>query len=95
MATRKRPWRPDKKPYRGNPKRDVHDARREAHAREKAETLAAFEAVCASRPLKPPPTRVEAAPRRSAGALALAADRRAGLVGVPEFSLDAIEEQEP
>lgn len=41
--------------------------------------LAAFELMCAARPLKPPPFRFEGA-RVSAAAMALRADKRAGLL---------------
>jgi hypothetical protein len=42
--------------------------------------VAVFDAMCAARPLSPPPLRVTT-PTRTAGALALESDRRAGLLG--------------
>lgn len=111
--------RPRKKPaYRGRSGRDVHDARREALKREKADACAALALMglypgagrdpddrdlaradatarrLGMRPLKPPPTPLPDAPRRTAGALALAAERRAGVFAPETFALDRIEEQE-
>ena len=64
---------------------------RQHKAEETAKAVAAFDALCAARPLKPPPSaRIE--PRTvSAAAAALAEDRRRGILGRP-FNLDAADE---
>lgn len=57
-------------------------AEKRSKDRERAEAAAAFDAMVAARPLKPPPCSSAPGPVRTAGALAAARDRRLGILDV-------------
>lgn len=78
-----------RKPTRAEPPPSALRAEREAKLAERARAAAAFDAMVRARPLKPPPGEIPLR-RATASELALAADKRAGIVG-ERFRLDSFE----
>ncbi len=78
-----------KMPKKNAPINESAERRRKRLERE--QHVAAFEAMVSRRPLKPPPGR-PAARLATAGELALAADRRLGIVAETGRVLDPVDE---
>jgi hypothetical protein len=67
-------------PHVGRNMYDSMYAEKRSKIRERDAAVAAFDAMIAKRPLKPPPCKSQPGPVRTAGALAAARDRRLGIL---------------
>ena len=82
---------PKKDPKAKGGLRNAIFTERERKIRDAKEAAADFDLVCAARPLRPPPLPAEPERLRRPSELALAEDRRRGLLG-RDFVLDAGDE---